>query len=275
MNDKGPQNIIEKARFWSLTVETDGRSLHALARSTVDDNQALDFAAMLDPTATPREALEEAVYSIPALLSDFGRVDVICRTSGYTAVPSFFDRSACEAAAECAGILDEDSTLFVDDIAGADARLVWTLPADTANFLARTFRNPRLHHPLGILGSYFMSKASQGNFGKTWVHFHGHSQVDIICCGADGRLRSMASKTAATDNDALFMIMSTLVLNGLNATADDLYLCGDRARREVLTPTLRRYVRYVLPVIFPSAAYRAGGDATAAPFPSVILPLCE
>lgn len=271
-----PQNIIERPRYWRLAVETGGDMLRALARSTVDDSALLNFALPLDPlAANPTAALEEAVYSVPALLSDFGRVDVVVRTGAFTVVPDVLDEGGRMAAAECAGIVGDSDTLHADTLPDCEAAVMWSLPSDTANFLARTFRNPRLHSHIGVLARYFGRKSAMGNCGKTFVHFNGMESIDIVAFGADGRLLTLVTRQAATDNDALYFILATLGANRFAVETDELLLCGDRRRRESLSPTLRRYVRSVLPVIFPSAAYRAGGDAMDAPFPLVILPLCE
>lgn len=268
------QNISNNPLYRTLAIVTDGTTLHAMERSKVDDSDCTSYPVTLDPTAgSTLAALEEAVYSVPSLLSDYAQVDVLFRTPSFTIVPSALKESA-EAVATIAGILGEDDVLHIDTISGVDALMVWTLPTDIHNFIARTFRNPRLRHPLSILGSYFARKCPLGNSAKTFVHFNGNSSVDIIAFSSDGRLLSMGTKTTPTDNDALYMILATLRDNHFGMGTDELFLCGDHARREVLTPTLRRYIRSVLPLIFPSTAYRTG-DAASAPFPLIILPLCE
>jgi hypothetical protein len=52
-------------------------------------------------------------------------------------------------------------------------------------------------------------------------------------------------------------------------------VCGDVALREQIMPELRRFVNYVMPVIFPSTMFRAGKEALNAPFELILLPLCE
>lgn len=62
---------------------------------------------------------------------------------------------------------------------------------------------------------------------------------------------------------------------GLDAATDNIYLCGDTSARLALAPELSRYAANVLPFIFPSAALRGGHDALKAPFPLILIPLCE
>lgn len=278
-SDNNISGSIDNPRLWRLALEIDTDAIRAVAYSTVEDNTLLSFAVPLDPTAaSPLKALEDAVYSTPVLLSDFGKVDVVVRCSSFTVVPAQLDAGACRAAALCAGILDDDTfVLQTDVIEGADVKIVWTLEAGRANFLARTFRNPAVHHHLAPLARHFGRKTSMGNTGKTFVHMHSGATaaVDIVAYGSDSRLLLMTSKEVYADADALYFILAVLRNIGLNPAADEVLLCGDAVRREALMPVLRTYVASVMPLIFPSAAYRAGHKALSSPFPLVILPLCE
>jgi hypothetical protein len=56
---------------------------------------------------------------------------------------------------------------------------------------------------------------------------------------------------------------------------DEIILAGDPASRAALSPLLRRYVRYVMPAIFPSTMFRAGRAALRTPFELVVAPLVE
>ena len=63
-----------------------------------------------------------------------------------------------------------------------------------------------------------------------------------------------------------------------SATADSaaIYLGGNGPLREELAGKLRRFVTSVMPLVFPSEAFRTGGrEAMESPFELVILPLCE
>ncbi len=276
MSESRHNNTIGNPGLWHLCIEISADSVHAAARSMTDDSDALCFSISLDPLAGGHTAaIEEAVYSTPILLSDFGKTDIAVRTASFTTVPAILTPEGRQAAAICTGILGEDDTIHCSDIDAAGATVVWTMPATTANFLTRTFHNLRLHHSIAILARYFSHKSTLGNCGKTFVHFNGTDSVDIISFGTDGHLTGIISRSAPTDNDALFFILATIGTNRFAPSTDELLLCGDRRRRESLAPTLRRYIRNVLPVIFPSAAYRSGSNAADTPFPLTILPLCE
>lgn len=99
--------------------------------------------------------------------------------------------------------------------------------------------------------------------------------MDIIAYDSAGKLTMSTSKEWETETDARYYIIATARTAGFDAETDELLLCGDSSLRHAVTSALSRYVRHVMPLIFPSAALRAGKEAFKAPFPLIILPLCE
>ena len=276
-NDTG---AIERPRLWRLALQVDVDSLRVVMWSTVEDSSLRQFVLPLDPTLPLNKALEEAIYAAPVLLSDFAAVDVVVRTTAFMPVPSGMDADLQQRLVEYEGIVDNMPMTVVkcDTIAGTDIDMLWTLDADTARFLARTFRNPPVVCHLTPLLRYFCNKSVLGNSGKLYAHFHqsaSQRMVDIIVFGADGRVAMATTHACPTDEDALYYILASAKECGLDITSDEILLCGNGAARDALMPLLRRYAAYVMPVIFPSAAFRAGREALNAPFPLVILPLCE
>jgi hypothetical protein len=120
---------------------------------------------------------------------------------------------------------------------------------------------------------YFGIKNRLGNAGKFHIHLSDES-IDIIAYGADGLL--MANTFASTDvNDDLYYVLAAARSLDFDNNNDQMLLSGNAARREALIPLLRRYISYVMPVIFPSAMFKAGKDSLSAPFELITLPLCE
>lgn len=270
---------IENPRLWRLALMLDaGEALRAVASSTVDDSTLIQFSIPLDPTVDPLKALEEAVYSTPALLLDFSKVDVLVRTDAYTPLPSELPEEACLASAELMQLLDSpEQKLITDKPGNATVKTAWALPGDIANFLARTFRNPCVQSHISPLLRYFSRKTLLGNTAKLYVHLSAgnHRGVDLLAFAPDGSLQAVTSHVCKTDTDAVYFILACAKAAGLSPEADEILLCGDAAMRDSIMPVLRKYVNYVMPVIFPSAAFRAGREALKAPFPLIILPLCE
>lgn len=268
---------IEKPQYWRLLLDIEADTLHALATSTVADATMQCFSIPLNPTLTPQAALREAVYSTPVLLSDFGRIDIVIASDRFAVLPAAIDTETADAAAEIAAIAagGSDATVNISPARGSGAAVAWTTTPELLAFVQRTFRNPGIHHPLAILGSYFSSRSHRGNRRKTYIHLADGDRVDMASFDSDGSLLRLSAKHAASETDALYIIMASLKADCFNPLDDELLLCGNARRRQSLTPLLRRYIRNVMPMIFPSAALRAGDHAQSAPFPLVILPLCE
>ena len=99
-------------------------------------------------------------------------------------------------------------------------------------------------------------------------------RLDLLAFGKDSLL--LANTFRYRDPmDAVYYILACRQSLGLDAGSDELFLAGDKGVRETITPTLREYLAYVMPVIFPSAMFKAGKEALNAPFDLIVLPLCE
>ena len=58
-------------------------------------------------------------------------------------------------------------------------------------------------------------------------------------------------------------------------STDRLIVSGDADIRDRLLPLLRKYVSYVMPMIFPSDIFKLGRDALNAPFELIAIPLLD
>lgn len=273
------QPEISNPSLWRLLLLIDGTAIRAVALSTVDDVQTLAFSVPFDPTASGGllAAVEEAVYAVPLLTADFAAVDVLVDTPHYLVAPSEIGPEALEASARYCCLADEGETLLTDGAVGHDTAVVWPCPEDLSNFLARTFRNPRVSCRITPLLRYISAKNAGGNGAKLYAHLTGgvRAAVDILAFGRDGSLLLCTTKDAPTVADAAYWVMAAAREAGLDPAADSIYLCGDTSARLALAPELARYAANVLPYIFPSAALRGGHDAIKAPFPLILIPLCE
>ena len=276
---------IENPRLYRLALQVDTDALRAVVWSTVEDSTMLTFSIPLDPTLSGHKALEEAIYAAPVLLSDFAGVDIVIHTQAYMVVSADLDEDTLRIAADyCRLTLSDDAPasgdaiIHRDNIRSIGLDVAWAIAADTDRFLARTFRNPKIHSHIALLMRYFGRKSILGNSGKVYAHFSGQGtsgSIDVIAFGTNGRLTCAFTHPAQAPTDSLYYIMAAMKYAGLDPRTDEVLLCGDAATRDIMMPLLRRYAAYVMPVIFPSAALRAGREAFNAPFPLVILPLCE
>ena len=72
--------------------------------------------------------------------------------------------------------------------------------------------------------------------------------------------------------DAVYYILASREALRLPDT-DEILIAGDRMLRAEITPVLRRYVRYVMPAIFPSVMFRAGKASLSAPLEMILAPI--
>ena len=192
------QPEISNPSLWRLLLLIDGTAIRAVALSTVDDVQTLAFSVPFDPTASGGllAAVEEAVYAVPLLTADFAAVDVLVDTPHYLVAPSEIGPEALEASARYCCLADEGETLLTDGAAGHDTAVVWPCPEDLSNFLARTFRNPRVSCRITPLLRYISAKNAGGNGAKLYAHLTGgvRAAVDILAFGRDGSLLLCTTK---------------------------------------------------------------------------------
>ena len=246
---------------------------HAMARSTVSDGALVYRRISLQPGIPTLKALEEAVYASSWLLSDFERVSILVDTPDVTFVPEAFGDDGIMAAASTAQLAGDGRKVLTDK--GCRPSTVWSIDEGVHNFLQRTFPTASIAHVLRPLLCYLGSQASRGNRRKIYAHFDSGRRLDIMVYDAAGEPVFVSSKTADNEKDALYYIMATAQTTGFDAEADQLMLCGDSKRRHAVMPLLRRYVRHVMPLIFPSRLANAGHEVFEAPFPLIIMPLCE
>lgn len=272
------QPTIENPRLWRLCLEVAPGVLHAVMTSTVADSSLLYRRLPLDASLPLHQALEETVYANPDLLADFGHIDILVDTEAYTLIPEDVGLEA--------GITGEITQIghnglsvpaVAMDAAASGVKVVWAMPEDARQFLARTFRNVPVRHVMSLLLKYFGRTDGMSNRAKVFVHIGDGTprRVDIAAYDAGGRLAMATSKQWETDTDVLYYALASARIAGFDVENDEMLLCGDGALRHAVTPLLSRYVRHVMPMIFPSAALRAGKEAFKAPFPLIILPLCE
>lgn len=269
---------IDNPRLWRLVLGIGTDRLHAIATSTVADAGLIYRSIALEPSDNLNRSLEEAVYSSPWLLSDFGRIDIAAYTHRYTLAESGLSQTGKDSCLTLTQIADDDftpQTTFCDHTDTAD--VLWAFDSEAARFMARTFRNAPIQHMVTPMLRYFNHQAAQGNGAKIYVHLWGQNPryIDITAYRNGARLALATSKTIESDIDALYYITGAAKLIDFDVENDRVLVFGDTAERTRLTSLAGRYLRHVMPLIFPSAALRAGRDAFKAPFPLIILPLCE
>lgn len=269
--DKG---LINDARLWRLALRIDSKKLHVVLFCSVEDNSLIFREIALDSAAQSiQKAIEEAIYDNPLLLSDFARVDCIVETDKFTIIPSEIDNPDVQEKMFSETFPSFEGRVLENKLKELDASILMGVDEELLNFLRRTFNNPCIQHHLAPLCTYFNRKSRLGNAGKMYAHIHDN-KLDLLAFGKDS-LRFANTFAFREPIDAIYYIFACREMLHLDANSDELLIAGDNAMREAITPTLREYLAYVMPVIFPAAMFKAGKDALNAPFDLIVLPLCE
>lgn len=274
-NDRLTKDMIATPGVWRLALRIEQEALHVVLYSTVEDNSLIYRVIPLDK-AIPSQLrrVEEAIYNNPLLLSDFTRVYCVVATDCYLVTPAEMagDADDCEALLKTA-FPDFNGDIISNSLGATNATLLMGLDRELAAFLNRTFVSPRVCHPLSPLSRYFIGTAGRGNNARMYAHLRGGS-IDIIAADK-GALLLANTFRFNTMSDAAYYVMACRRQLGMSDTDDELYIAGDPTGREQLATPLRQYLARVLPAIFPSSMYMAGGQAMCAPYDLIVLPLCD
>lgn len=258
-----PSPTIEQPQLWRLYMLITRDCLDVMLFHSADaSGLQLMSLAMEAPDDDITRRLEEVVYANPWLVNDFGRVSVIYDGSEYAVLPP-----------------DIASTTEVADgwmrcQCGAVETLDFSIPQSLRNFITRTWPTASIEHRVAPLSRYFYSKSRLGHAGKMYVNVGADRRLDIMVFGRGG-LRMLNTFRFDDNNDAVYYIMAARELLQLDQMTDEVIISGDRALRDALTDTLRDLLAAVMPAIFPATLYGSHQGAAEAPFPLIVMPLCE
>lgn len=264
---------IQHPQMWQLLMEAGPERLAAMAFS-LSDRQPIRFHEWELPAATvgyDLQPLENTIYDHPGLLTDFGKITLLYDTLRMVPIPDTDNET--EAAEIFRSIYPpciRRGKILLSRIPEMGTAICFEIPAETDNFLRRTFPCITIDHPIAPLCRYFRAKHPIRRKGKTLANMRG-KRLDIITLGEHTPL-AVSSHFIADPMDAVYYILASR--QGLELRdSDEIMIAGDRTLRAAVTPVLRRYVRYVMPALFPSVMYRAGKESLSAPFELVISPL--
>lgn len=261
-----------------LGLSLDRGVLHVLIKDSIADAPVYARFQLDMSLGSTTKAIEEIIYNNPVLLSDFAKVDVVMHSADFVPVPDEIVKSGVEfsEAVVNASIADtdsENSTTFEAPVEGSGVTIIARDDRDLINFIRRTFNNPSITHSLAVLTRYYMSASTLGTAGKMYVNLHDDC-LDIAIFGDEG-LSLLNTFSYADPMDAVYYIMATRSSLDIDQTSGELFLSGEASLREAITPTLRSYIGYVMPLVMPAQFIRAGAVAMEAPFDLTLLLLCE
>lgn len=261
--------LIDNPAHWRLSLMIAAEGIDAVAVRTVGEAAIVTGRLPFDPGASSRAAaVEEIVYSNPMLLMPFAKVDIVVDGGFTLVVPTG------------TSVDDVDSVIVPDEgmitlSVGLDSRndLIFRIDRALNNFIGRTFYSARPTHSLAVLGDYFSHRSRMGNNGKMYLDVSERS-MNVLIFNQYG-LAMASSFDCADTNDAAYYALASAETAGFDFSNDEIRIAGNSERRAAMMPLLRRFARHVMPAIFPAAAYNGDAAAMKAPFPLIILPLCE
>jgi len=272
------KDLVSAPGMWRLSMLIADDGIDIALVSMVEDNSLIyRHIPLPDDETTRLRAIEDTIYENPLLLADFGKTDILIRTRRFSVLPAEISDSGTRRRIMQEFWSDLDTcSIFSDSglvLPGNRDSISFAIPSPLASFLQRTFPTARISHALTPMVRYFAHSSRLGRSGKIYVCLR-KNEIDIIAYTVGG-LRMAVTTSVSNLDDALFYIMAAMHTCRFSPSEVEIMLCGDNTMRETLTPMLRRFVGYVMPVIFPSAMFRAGKDAMVAPFNLILIPLCE
>ncbi|MBD5180499.1 MAG: DUF3822 family protein [Bacteroidales bacterium] len=278
-NNRLYRDMIRDTRMWNLYLGLDRTSIDVMAYCPMEDNSLLSATIQLDENGNDYcKAIEEAIYDNPLLLNDFNKVTIVSRGNSRAILPGYLSENqelAADIAAEICGRPEgfPDAPMITDHLPLLECNVAHFMETDVYHFLTRTFTGVKFIHRLSSLTRFFHGTNRGPGSMLTFVNLRAGS-MDIILFTGD-RLLLANTYEWSTPEDVIYYIMA--VRQAFEVPGEkSVVLSGDRNIREELTPRLREFIPSVIPAIFPTAMFRAGGmTAMNTPTDLVVLPLCE
>jgi hypothetical protein len=218
------------------------------------------------------KALENCIYDNPVLIQDFKTVAVSVASSHFVILPD--ELSDYDTMLDTLDYMyaEDDGEREQSELEGNDASVAFSMPRGVLAFLQRTFNMPKIVHHLVPLVRYSTIKSEKSSMAKMFVHICD-GEVDM-CVMRKGKLVMVNTFTCRNTDEMLFFILNAWQNLSLDVHNDELQLSGDKAVRDELMPQLRKYISFVMPIIFPASAMKIGQDAIKAPFDLILLSQC-
>lgn len=265
---------IEHPERWCLDLSVSPQQLQFILYAPEQNESLVMRSIALDKSNQALQALENAVYDHPLLLGDYQRVRVVTYSPHFLVLPtSVADDDDLVAHSLAEAYPDDKGELATCPLPQCGVSIAYLLPQGTMGFLQRTFNNPPVVHHLYPLCEHFKSLNQGSRIARMFVNLQG-DRMDMALY-RQGEFVLANSMAMCNISEATYLLLHTWQSLGLDALTDEIQLTGDKSLRDELAPELRRFVKYVMPAIFPASALRLGQGAMQAPFDLILLTTCE
>lgn len=265
---------ITHPEVWMLAIRIDPGGLQFSLHSIVEEDSLIyrdhRFNNISEGYLT---TLENTIYDNPVFIQDFNKTIILIESGKFLLVPHEFAEEESLHEMFLYSFPDFRGDILTSKLRRNNITIAYGVDKGVESFLNRTFGNPPIYHHLAPLCEYFHKKSRLGNVSKLYVYLR-KDIMDIYAYNKNGLALANTYRFNHND-DALFYILNVWQQLKFDIMNDELQISGDREIRDELMPLLRKYITYVMPLVFPSALFKTGKDAMNAPFDLIILPLCE
>lgn len=264
---------IQRPELWTLILRIGSRSVKFVMYSDEEENSLISRELPLNLDAHDYlKALENLIYDNPVLLQDFKTVAVSIESRHFEILPTELN--------DCDMMLDVMDFAFPNDegekeictLEEGRTSIAYSVHKGVLAFIQRTFNMPKIVHHMVPLVKYSQLKSEKSSMTKMFVHLCD-GDMDM-CVMRKGELIMANTFSCRNADETIYYILNAWQTLSLDVHSDELQLSGDKAIRDVLMPQLRKYISYVMPIIFPASAMKIGQDAIKAPFDLILLSQC-
>ena len=261
---------IQHPEAWELLVAIDDKRVDYILYTPTVANSLITGQMKL--TEESLQALEDTVYNTPELLNDYQRVRVMVRSRHFVLFPDETSDEDCMSLVRQA-FPDDDGDVAVCHMPQNGVKSAFVMPQGMQAFLGRTFNYPVVYHYLMPLCEYFKSQSTGNEISRMFLHLTDN-RMDMVIY-RDGALMCANSYPFTNADDMAYFALNAWTTYDMDQLTDELQLAGDGEQRAAMSPVLRKFVKFVMPAVYPAAAMRLGRNAMQAPLDLILLALCE
>lgn len=265
---------IQHPEYWTLQLAFGPSEVQYTLHDIDEENSLITGTLPLDLSCgNYLKAAENAIYDNPVLLNDYKKVRIMVESQHFMILPeAFADELDAQDAFEVM-FPDMEGDFALCALPRCGVHIAYEMPKGLLGFLQRTFNMPPVVHHLYPLMEHF--KHQDEHRTGACMHLNLHPErIDLLI--VRDRALVMANSFPCTDAaNAIYYALNAWQSFGLDANKNELFVTGGKPLRDAAIPTLRKYINYVMPSIFPAAALRIGQDAVKAPLELILLALCE
>ena len=264
---------IRHPERWTLILRVGISDVRFILYSDEEEDSLISRSLPLEMSGRDYlSALENCIYDNPVLIQDFKQVIVSVESSHFVVLPAEISDEDVRSEILDYMYANDSGECCSCEVLPEKVSMAYTMPKGVVAFLQRTFNMPKIVHHLVPLCTYSAIKSENSGVAKMFVHLY-NSRMDL-CAFRKGELQVANTFYYRNEEEAAYYILNAWQTYGMDSLADELQLTGDKSVRDFLMPLLRKYISYVMAIIFPASAMKLGQDAIKAPFDLILLSQC-